>query len=201
MKKYLRTIPVIFISLSLSLSSCSKDDENLETNADFVPKTADVINTLTFQNSKAVVKSDGTFDYYLNNEFQYTLDVVYQNPIEVQQIDDDIILSSGSDTIEFKYSGNSNLEFNVMRSDQNGTIFGSMSSTIPMQAKGCIPCYVGPIMWLIDTVIEALEPSEAENCATAAATSCGSGNVKSFKSVINEGFFGDSISCEFECKD
>ncbi|MGM0635609.1 MAG: hypothetical protein ACQESK_06055 [Bacteroidota bacterium] len=71
--------------------------------------------------------------------------------------------------------------------------------------KSCPWCFVGPLVPVLSDIVDALDDTQAEDCAEAAVLSCGEGNVESFESVepVDGGLFagGSPGRCKITCKD
>lgn len=199
-QKTMKKFNLLLLAVSVLVVSCSPNAEVLED--DFTSKSGEDLATITFQNKKGVIKSDGTFDYYINDDFQYNVETTYLSELSYTEDleNESATFFAGNESIQFvKTNENGDFSVTVIRDGQTFDYDGFNVSNGDLVVKGCPLCWAAAAE-IVKEIVESLQPSEAENCGAAAAKSCGEGQVKTLKSVVEEGWFGESISCEFTCK-
>jgi hypothetical protein len=206
MKNQLKFLPIILFGLCLTLCSWSTSN-NLNEDETSI-NDIEYRNVLTYKNTSYVINSDGSYDFYVEDKLQYNLSLEFNSKIIYKEDKENNILTAtaGSDVIMIT---NPNLEGEdlgvvIRRKDgeqiEVGGFTFTQGSDLVTHGGGGWAAVAGGLGAIVDAVAGIFTPSETADCGAAAAAGCGEGGVKKVSTKTESGFFGDTTSCEYECK-
>jgi hypothetical protein len=206
MKNQLKFLPIILFGLCLTLCSWSTSN-NLNEDETSINNIEDR-NVLTYKDTSYVINSDGSYDFYIKGKLQYNLSLEFNSKITYKEDKENNILTAtaGSDVIMITNPNSKGEDLGVVVSRKDGKrieIGGfRMTGGTELETKGGggWGAALGAIGAIAGAVAEIFTPSETADCGAAAAAGCGEGNVSSVTTSTESGWFGDSTSCEYQCK-